>query len=328
MLALAYPDRIAQALGGAWFRMRNGQRVTMPSGDPLCGEAFVVVAEVGPATGPTTGRPAGRGDGAPQDQIRIAAAVARDDLETILGDDIEDVTRLAWNTQRDELEGQHERRLGSVVLSSSTTRPTPNEATTRALVDRVRSVGLDTLSWTRGARVLQERGAFAHRTLGEPWPDLCDAALLDDLDNWLTPLLYDASRRSDLGDIDVTAMLRSRLGHHLVRELDRVVPATVTVASGRAIRVDYHTDPPSIAVRAQELYGVNTHPTLAGGRLPLAIHVLSPAGRVVQVTSDLPGFWAGTWSEVRKELAGRYPRHDWPADPSTASPLTRRPPRR
>ena len=313
VLALAYPDRIAQSTGGGEFRLRNGQRVSTPNGDPLAAERFLVVAEIGSRIGGEVGS---------EDQVRIAASLGPDDLESIASGDITSGSRLVWDEGRDELTLRTERRLGAIVLSSSTGRPVPGPDTAEALVERVRRGGLDVLNWTAAARTLQERALFARRALGDPWPDLADARLLESIEAWLTPLLMGATRRSDIERVDITSVLRGLLGHQLARELDRVVPATVSIAGGRAVRIDYDTDPPSIAVKPQELFGTTAHPTIAQGRIPLAVHLLSPAGRVVQVTSDLPGFWTGTWAEVRKELAGRYPRHDWPTDPTRAAPST------
>lgn len=305
VLALAYPDRIAQATGGGEFRLRNGQRAATPHGDPLGAEQFLVVAEIGP-----------------DDQVRIAAAIGGDDLEHTMSIDITSGTQLVWDDARDELTSRTERRLGAIVLGTVTGRPAPGPDTADALARRARRGALDVLNWTAGARALQERAEFARRLLGDPWPDVSDAGLIDTIEDWLTPVLVGATRRADLERIDVTSLLRTRLGHHLVRELDRALPGAITIASGRSVRIDYDTDPPSIAVKPQELFGPAAHPTIAQGRLPLAVHLLSPGGRVVQVTSDLPGFWAGSWVEVRKELAGRYPKHEWPTDPANASPLT------
>ena len=191
-----------------------------------------------------------------------------------------------------------------------------------ALVDRVRDDGLGLLGWTDKARTLQERAGFARRFLGDPWPDVSDAALRSSADEWLAPLLGRATSVRDLRKVDLLAVLRGRLGHR-GHELDRVVPAKVAVASGREVAVDYDTDPPSISVRAQELFGTSTHPTVAEGRVPLTVEVLSPAGRPIQVTGDLPGFWAGSWAAVRKDMISAYPKHDWPADPAGATPTTR-----
>lgn len=312
VLALAYPDRIAQARGAGRFRLRSGRGVALGTNDPLADAAFLVVAELGPG-------PLHRDD----DGVRLAASVDAEDVETVAAGDIAETTAVAWNVERDDLERLTERRLDALVVSSARGRPEPGAEATGALVDRVRTGGLGLLTWSAKARALQGRAAFARRSMGERWPDVSDDALAASLDDWLAPRLAGATRRSDLARIDVLRVLRDRLGHHLVRDLDRVVPATVTLPSGRPIPVDYGTDPPSVSVRVQELFGVRVHPSVAGGRVALAVHLLSPAGQQVQVTSDLPGFWAGSWAEVRRDMISRYPKHNWPADPTTAEPGTR-----
>ncbi|MGI8809102.1 MAG: ATP-dependent helicase HrpB [Acidimicrobiales bacterium] len=309
VLALAYPDRLAQARGGARFRLRNGSGAWLPAGDPLAGEAFLAIADID----------AGRGDG----RIRMAAGLDAADVEAAAGVAEESVT-LSWDPARDDLRARVERRLGSLVLGATDAPAPPGPVTARALLGRVRSTRLAALRWTDKARALQHRAAFARNVLGEPWPDLSDAALLATLDDWLTPVLALATSRADLEAVDVTAALRGRLGHHLARELDRVAPPSLAIAGGRSVAVDYSGDQPVMAVRVQDLFGTATHPTVAGGRVPVVLHLLSPAGRPVQVTADLPGFWAGTWSAVRKEMAGRYPKHSWPTDPLMARPRRRR----
>ncbi len=315
VLALAHPDRLAQHAGGDQLRLRSGQRVALRSTDPLHAAPFLVVAETGPVS-----RRGGPGPAGPEDEVRIAAALELQDLESVAGADIETLTQVVWDAARDDVEQRTERRLGALVLASATGRPSPGAHTVNVLVDRVRRGGLDLVRWSPTARSLQARAEFARRLLGEPWPDVGDGALLATLDDWLAPLLVGATRRTDVERVDMAVVIRTLLGHRLVHELDDAVPAAVTVASGRQTPIDYRTDPPSIAARPQELFGTTVHPSIAAGRLPLAIHLLSPAGRTVQVTSDLPGFWAGTWADVRKEMAGRYPKHDWPTDPANASP--------
>jgi ATP-dependent helicase HrpB len=250
---------------------------------PERGADFLVVADLAP------------GDG--DDRIRLAAPLDEADVEA-LGP--EEVTELRWN-DRDQLEEVVERRVGALVLSSRTRRPQPGPETEAALRTR-----LDLLRWTPAARALQARVAFARRVLGDGWPDLADAV--------------DLTGVIDLRRVDVLAALRARLGHR-VHDLDRLVPATVRVASAREVTVDYEADPPSIRVRAQELYGTTAHPTVAG--VPLTVEVLSPANRAIQVTADLPGFWSGSWAAVRKDMISAYPKHAWPADPTTAEASTK-----
>jgi ATP-dependent helicase HrpB len=307
VLGLAYPDRLAQARSGARFRLRNGAGAWVPAGDPLAGEAFLAVAEID----------AGRGDG----RIRLAAGLDAADMEAAAGGAEESVT-VSWDPARDDLRAKVERRLGSLVLATTEAPAPAGESTTRALVARVRATRLAALRWTDKARALQARAAFARRTLGGEWPDLSDAALVATLDDWLAPLLAGATGRAGIEAVDVTGALRRRLGR-LAPELDRVAPHALPV-NGRQVTVDYSGPQPTVAMRVQDLFGTAVHPTVAGGKVPVVLQLLSPAGRPVQVTADLPGFWAGTWADVRKEMAGRYPKHPWPADPLAASPPARR----
>jgi ATP-dependent helicase HrpB len=160
--------------------------------------------------------------------------------------------------------------------------------------------------------------SFLHRTVGDPWPDWSIGALTASLDDWLAPYLPGATRRTDLERVDLATVLRSQLPWPEGAELDEVAPVALALPTGRSVPIDYSADEPVARVRVQDLFGTTVHPT-AGGR-PIVLHLLSPADRPIQITADLPGFWAGSWSEVRKDLAGRYPKHQWPADPATATP--------
>lgn len=324
VLALAYPDRIAQARGEGRFRLRSGAAASLPSGDSLSGEAFLVVAELDP---PRSGPGPRRGQPAPGDddlRIRLAAGLDRADVEAAAGDAVTDTVTLAWDASRDDLRQRSDRRLGAIVLASNEGPAPASEATTVALLDRVRATRLGVLRWRTVDRSLQARIGYARGALGGVWPDVTDAALLDSLDDWLAPRLVKATGRAGLERIDLGNVLRDLVGHHRVHELDTLVPTAVVVASGRSVAVDYTGERPAIAVRVQDLFGTTVHPAVANGRVSLVVHLLSPAGRPVQVTSDLPGFWAGSWTEVRKDMAGRYPKHDWPLDPAAAEPRRRR----
>ncbi len=323
LVALAYPDRIAQARGGGRFRLRDGLGASLPSGDGLTAEPYLVVAELVAAGWVQPG--------ADELRISLAAAVDLADIEIAAGASIELRSTLVWDAERDDLRARTERRLGALVLSSVEARAEAGEQTTAALVDRVRATRLGALRWTPAARSLQVRAGFARRAggnRGDVWPDLSDRALLEDLESWLAPQLLRATGRADLERVDVVRALRDRLGHHRVVELDEVIPTTIGLPGGRRVTVDYDGEAPAIAVRVQDLFGITAHPTVGAGRIPLVVHLLSPAGRPVQITADLPGFWAGSWLEVRKELAGRYPKHTWPVDPTTAPPRRPRSPRR
>ena len=215
-------------------------------------------------------------------------------------------------------------RAGSLVLAEQDSRPEPGPATVAALLERVRSRGLDQLRWSRSAADLRQRMWFLHSHDPQRWPDVSDSALLADLDDWLGPHLVAATGRADLEKLDLAAVLRSRLDHVAMWDLERLTPSTLPLAGHRSLKLTYGPEGVTARVRVQDLYGTKAHPTVVDGRVPVVLHLLSPADRPVQVTADLPGFWAGTWSEVRKEMAGRYPKHPWPSDPAGAEPPAER----
>jgi ATP-dependent helicase HrpB len=235
---------------------------------------------------------------------------------------VERVATLSWDPPRDDLRARIERRLDNLVLAEHEGPAEPGPATSAALLARVRATKLQVLNWSEAARSLQFRTAFARRirgTSGGPaeWPDLSDDALLAGAEDWLVPLLANATGRADLEAIDMATVLRRMLGHR-VGELDRVAPATIAFAGGRQVPVSYTGNEPAAEVRVQDAFGTTTHPTVGG--VPVVLSLLSPAGRPIQVTADLPGFWQGSWADVRKDMAGRYPKHSWPPDAATASP--------
>ena len=306
LLAHAYPDRIAQARGGPGrYVLRAGTEGWVAADDSLAREPLLAVAEV-------DGR---RSRG----RIRLAAPLDPDDLDALAGDQVVEHARLVWDADRDDLVARVERELGRLRLGSVERRPEPGLAATTALVDRVRATRLAALPWTDGARSVQARVGFLRAVVGDPWPDLSDAALRRTLDAWLAPLLARATGRADLGRVDVARALRRLVPPAVAGDLDRLAPEALTVPAGRRVRLDYGAgapgDPPVLAVRVQDMFGAHETPTVAGGRVPVVLHLLSPAGRPVQVTSDLAGFWSGSWHQVRKEMAGRYPKHAWPEDP-------------
>ncbi len=320
LLGLAYPDRLAQSRPGDRVRLRNGTGAALPATDPLAAEAWLAVAEVD--TAPVRpGRPGTPGAAADQGQVRIAAALDEADVVELGGAAVVTTSAVVWDDERDDLRARTERRLGALVLAAHDTRVAPGPGTVAALVDHVATRGLDVLGWTDAARSLQQRAVFARRARpDEGWPDVSDDGLAGDLDGWLAPRLGAARGRRDLERVDVLDALRGLLAWPWLGRLDDVAPRTVSLPSGRELRVDYAGEAPAVHVRVQDLYGTTTHPTVDEGRTPLVLHLLSPAGRDVQVTADLPGFWSGSWREVRKDMAGRYPKHPWPDDPATASP--------
>ncbi len=307
LVALAYPDRLAQARGGGRFRLRGGGGGWLPTTDPLAAAPFLAVADLD----------VGLGDG----RIRTAAPLDERDVLELVGDDVETVVEVGWDERRDDLRRRSRTRAGALVLATSEGRAEPGEATTAALVARVRETAGAALPWSDAARALQARLAFLHGVDGARWGDVSDAALLAGLDTWLAPHLVGATGRRDLDRIDLARVLRAGLDHRAGRDLDRLAPTRVELGNGRHVTVAYDGEGgPRASARVQDLFGTTRHPTVADGRVPVVLHLLSPAGRPVQITADLPGFWAGTWREVRREMAGRYPKHDWPLDPAAASP--------
>ncbi|MDQ3738270.1 MAG: ATP-dependent helicase HrpB [Actinomycetota bacterium] len=306
VLLLAYPDRLAGRRRPGQFQLRTGQGAMIPPGDPLADEAFVIAADL---DGHRT-----------RARIRHAAALSADDVATALADRVVEQRQLVWDGARDDLVLEVERRLDGLRLGVQQRRPEPGDATTAALTARVRATRLGALNWSPAAEQLRHRIAFARRTLVEPWPNVDDDALLSGLDGWLTPYLAGATGRADLERVDVRVLLRALLPWPLGVELDEMAPASFVLPTGQTAPIDYSQEVPSAAVRVQDLFGVARHPAVAGGHVPIVLQLLSPADRPIQVTADLPGFWSGSWAEVRKEMAGRYPKHQWPHDPAGARP--------
>ncbi len=313
VLSLAYPDRVAvrrSQLGQ--FQLRSGASAWTPPTDPLANERFVVAADLD-----------GKRDNA---RIRIGAALEVEDVIVALADQIEQRETLLWDKHRDDLVLRRETRLGGMVLVERTVAPTPGDATVSALVDRVRVTRLAALRWTDEAIALRARIAFLRREFGDDetsndyWPDWSDTKLLATLDDWLAPYLVRAVGAADLAQLDITMLLTSQLRWDTSTRLAKVAPTTFATPSGRQVSVDYSRDMPTASVRVQDLFGMREHPSVANGQVPIALELLSPADRPIQITSDLPGFWAGTWTDVRKEMAGRYPKHQWPTDPTAAAP--------
>ncbi len=307
VLVAAFPDRVAVRRGQpGQFQLRSGQRAWVPPSDPLAGERFVVAADL---------------DGTrDQARIRIGTALDTADLVAAMGDRVERRRSVVWDRDRDDLVERVELRLGGMLLEEQSGRPAPGERTTAALLDRVRTTRLGALTWSPAAAALRARVAFARAELGDVWPDWSDEALLRDLDEWLAPFLTGATGAGDLAALDLDLLLRARLSWDQGVQLDEVAPSTLPTPSGRSVAIRYDADLPTAAVRVQDLFGLRDHPCVARGRVPLVLELLSPADRPVQITRDLPGFWAGSWAAVRKEMAGRYPKHHWPVDPSIAPP--------
>jgi ATP-dependent helicase HrpB len=317
LLALAYPDRIAQSRGsGGRYLLSSGRGATLPPAQSLAQAEFLVVADL---------------DAGDRDAlIRLAAPLTRDVLQTDFAAHIEHRERLEWDSREQGVIAQDERWLGALKLyERRIDRPDPQRML-NALLGGIRELGLDALPWTKPARALQARMIFARRydeRAPQPWPDVSDVALMEHLDDWLAPWLNDMSRRDHLSRLDLHAILMSLLDWNAQQRLETFAPTHLAVPSGSRIPIDYSEDSPSVAVRLQEVFGLHETPTVANGRVPLTLQLLSPAHRPVQVTRDLVSFWARGYLDVKKELKGRYPKHYWPDDPLTAQATARAKPR-
>jgi ATP-dependent helicase HrpB len=315
LLALAYPDRVGHLRAGRtghWL-LRNGRGAWVADIDPLATSPWIVAADL---------------DGDRRDaRIWLGAPLDGADVEDLFGADMEVVDRSGWDARSGDVVDVRERRLGAVVVRSEPVRGgSPGPA---GLVEGIRASGLDLLPWTPELRRLQARVAFARRVDGDTWADLGDAALLHDLGTWLAPWLEGRARRADLSSLPLHDALWTRVGWSRRADLDAVAPGHLTLPTGERRRLDYGPDgPPTMTARLQELFGSSETPTVARGRVSVVIQLTSPAGRPVQLTSDLRSFWATTYAQVRGELRARYPRHDWPEDPLSAPPTSRPRPRR
>ncbi|WBC05049.1 ATP-dependent helicase HrpB [Micromonospora sp. WMMA1976] len=317
LAGLAYPERLARARrpGGSAYLMAGGTAAELAPGSGLPGAAWLAVAV------------ADRSPGAPAARVRLAApideATAREAGAALLDTGRE----VAWSGG--DVVAREVVRLGAVELvDRPLTAPDP-ELVAAALLDGLRQEGPGLLRWTPEATGLRRRLAFCRQALGDDWPDVSDAALLAEARVWLGPELAHARRRADLHRVDVAAALRRLLDWRQAARLDELAPERLEVPSGSRIRVDY-ADPaaPVLAVKLQETFGWRDVPRIGDGRVPVLLHLLSPAGRPVAVTADLASFWRTGYQQVRAELRGRYPRHPWPEDPTTAEPTRRAAPRR
>ncbi|WP_454885505.1 ATP-dependent helicase HrpB [Sphingomonas oryzagri] len=310
-VALAYPDRIARrrdASGEAWASV-GGRGYKLDPLSPLAREEWLAVAE-------TQGIAAGA-------RILSAAPIDRPSIEQLYGDRIAEVRAVRFDSATGGIVATRERRLGSLRLGGGPDdRPDP-AGIAAALLEGVRANGLNRLSWPEGAARLRERAAFA-RGFDQSLADLSDEALVAAAEDWLPPLLEGRRRLDAIPPGDLAGALQGLLGWEGGRAVDRLAPDRLATPAGSSHPIDYAAEGgPTVEMRPQALFGLSVHPTVGGGRVPLILSLTSPAGRPIQTTRDLPGFWAGSWAAVAKEMRGRYPRHPWPDDPAAADPTLR-----
>ena len=323
LLALAYPDRIARARGAAGhYLMAAGQGAMLDPAEPLARSPFLVVADL-------TGAAAAA-------RILLAAPLGEDEVEAVAeraGSSFEVREETVFDCATAALRARRTTRLGAIVLASEPRPVSLQPENAAMLADGLCRLGVECLPWSPGQRQLRQRVAFLRRTTSADdgaaaqerrWPDLSDVALAATGRDWLAPFLGRATRLSDISAADLGNALDALLPWPMKSWLEAEAPTHFTAPTGSRHPIDYAAESaPLVEVRVQELFGSTRHPSIAGGRLRLTLALLSPAGRPVQITRDLPGFWAGSWREVKAEMKGRYPKHHWPDDPARAEPTTR-----
>jgi ATP-dependent helicase HrpB len=316
ILALAYPDRIAKNRGGGagGFVLANGRGGQVDTASSLAREPFLAVAEL-------TGAAA-------SSRIVLAAAITLDEIETRFADKIQDRDTVTFDTGSSSLRARRSRRLGSLVLAEQVKQVTPNEDTARILAHGLIGQGLDRLDWSKAALQFRTRVGSLRKAEGDEWPDLSSDGLARNAADWLEPLLADKTARNQLSAGELFDAISNLVPWNLRRRLDAEAPTHFVAPTGTAVPIDYEAEQgPTVSIRLQELFGMTQHPSIAGGRVALVIELLSPGHKPVQITRDLPGFWRGSYADVRADLRGRYPRHPWPEDPTSAPPTRRAKPR-
>jgi ATP-dependent helicase HrpB len=314
LLLQAWPDRVAKARGERGrFVLANGSGAQLDAADPLAGEAFLVVADL-----------QGKAQSA---RIASAASVSEDAIRAVLGSRIEIRTTSAFDPARRAVRVCETARLGAIILSERML-PAPSGAEAdQAILAAIREHGLSLLTWNKEAETLRQRLSWLHRGLGAPWPDVSDEALVAALDDWLLPFLHGEASFARIDSSAVQAGMMSLVPHDLQRKISTLAPTHFDAPSGSRVPIRYDGEWPVLAIRVQELFGLGQHPSIAGGKVPLTLELLSPAHRPIQTTRDLPGFWLGSWADVRADMRGRYPKHVWPDDPLAAAATARAKPR-
>jgi ATP-dependent helicase HrpB len=314
ILAFAFPDRVARNRGNGSFVLANGRGASVDQASALARAPYISVAEL-------TGSAA-------QGRILLAAPVTQEEIERHFADQIESVDEIGFDRDAMAVRARRKRRLHAVTLLEAPLPIQPSADTARVLANGLIGTGLDRLPWSKSLKQWRDRVMFLRNAEGEPWPDLSDAALADQYEAWLVPALFDKTALREFSADDMSKALMTLLPWKLRGRLEREAPTYFEAPTGTLLAIDYESEQgPTIAVKLQELFGLNTHPSIANGAIPLVLELLSPAQRPVQVTRDLPGFWRGSYAAVRSDLRGRYPRHPWPEDPANAIPTRRVKPR-
>jgi ATP-dependent helicase HrpB len=314
LLALAFPDRIAKARGEGAFHLANGRMARLEATDALAGAEYLVVADM-------TGTAA-------RARITLTAPITRAEIERLFVREIHVQSTVSFEKSAGALRHRRVTRLRALTLDAAILPVTPGPETARALAQAAAAQGIDRLAWSKAQRQLRDRVGFLRQADPEGWPDLSDKGLAETIEAWLAPFLVQVTNLDAITPEVLGAALDPALPYPLRQRLDREAPTHFLAPTGQAHPIRYEGEgAPFLAIRVQELFGQKQHPAIAGGRLRLTLELLSPAQRPIQITRDLPGFWAGSWAGVRSEMRGRYPRHPWPEDPAEALPTVRAKPR-
>ena len=309
LLAFAFPDRIAKRRDNARniYLLSNGRSAKLPEHDALAGELYLVVTEVGGFAGHS------------EDRVFSALPLSPQAFDGALSPLIEECEKVAW--QGDKLLAQRQRRLGCLVIQSQTLQNLREEQYGQAALEWLQKQGLSALPWSENIRQWQRRvGLLRQHFPEQAWPDVSDGYLQAHLHQWLAPYLNSVRKQQDLKNLPLNTILQGLLPWPLPQQLDELAPTHYTVPSGSRLAIDYSESPPVLKVKLQEMFGCRVTPAIAGGKVRLLVHLLSPAKRPLQVTQDLEGFWNSSYQEVKKEMKGRYPKHPWPDDPWLEAP--------
>jgi ATP-dependent helicase HrpB len=314
MLAFAFPDRVARNRGNGSFVLANGRGAAVEQTSSLARAPYIAVGEM-------TGTAA-------QGRILLAAPITQEEIEARFADQIENAEEVTFDRGAMGLRARRRKSLHAITLSEAPMAISPSAETAKIFAAGLIAAGLDKLPWSKALKQWRDRVMFLRKAEGDAWPDLSDDALAAKNENWLVPALYDRISRKEFSSGDLSDAVMTLLPWDLRARLEREAPTHFEAPTGTQLPIDYEAEQgPTIAVRLQELFGLNTHPSIAKGAVPLVLELLSPAQRPVQVTRDLPGFWRGSYAAVRSDLRGRYPRHPWPEDPASALPTRRVKPR-
>jgi ATP-dependent helicase HrpB len=305
---------VAKNRGNGSFVLANGRGAAVEQTSSLARAPYIAVGEL---TGTAA---AGR--------ILLAAPITEAEIETEFAEHIETSDEISFDRSALALRARRRKTLHAITLSEAPLTLAPSADTARIFADGLIAAGLDKLPWSKSAKQWRDRVTFLRKAEGETWPDLSDDGLIASAAEWLVPTLYHKTSLKELSSSDLSEALQTQLPWDLRARLEREAPTHFEAPTGTMLAIDYEAEQgPTIAVRLQELFGLNTHPSIAKGKVPLVLELLSPAQRPVQVTRDLPGFWRGSYAAVRSDLRGRYPRHPWPEDPANALPTRRVKPR-